>query len=203
LWKLLAPWKALLSLIAAFASVILAMNWAERSSTREVGTSHTYRPKTGEHFWKKFAMAAIVRPPTVRPDAAGLPEDAAVIGVVVDGKARAYALRSLRHLRQHVVNDLVGGVPITVAHCDVTGCTRVYASRQRSEPLDVTEAGFRDGEMILKIEGVSYQHSSGEPIEAGPAAPPLPYEGYPWIRTTWRKWKQEHPETDVYVDQIP
>jgi hypothetical protein len=190
-------------LIAAVAAVILAISWAERSSTQEVETKHASRPKTSEHFWKKFAMAAIVQPSTVRPDQAGLPENAPVIGVVVDGHARAYALRSLRHLRQHVVNDLVGGVPITVAHCDVTRCTHVYASRQRSEPLDVTQAGFRDGELILKIEGVYYQHSSGEPIEPGPASPPLPYEGYPWIRTTWREWKQQYPETDVYVDELP
>jgi hypothetical protein len=67
LWKLLAPWKALLSLILAFASVILAIYWAERSSTKEVETKYASRPKTGEHFWKKFAMAAIVRPSTVRP----------------------------------------------------------------------------------------------------------------------------------------
>ena len=56
--------------------------------------------------------------------------------------------------------------------------------------------------MILKIEGVYYQHSSGEPIEPGPGSPALPYDGYPWIRTTWKEWKQRYPQTDVYVEEL-
>ncbi len=117
-------------------------------------------------------------------------------------KLRAYALKSLRHLRQHVVNDLIAGVPITVAHCDVTDCTHVYASHERSEPLDVRQAGFRDDQMILGIGDAYYEHSSGKAIEPGPETPPFPYESYPWIRTTWKEWKQLHPETDIYVEEL-
>ena len=144
----------------------------------------------------------IIQPSTVHPEKAGLPENASVIGVVANGKARAYALRSLRHLRQHVVNDLITDVPITVAHCDVTDCTHVYTSHDQAEPLDVRQAGFRDGQMILGIGDAYYEHSSGAPIEPGPGAPPFPYAGYPWVRTTWKEWKQQHPETDIYVEEL-
>ncbi len=203
-WKLLAPWKVLIAFVAVDAVVILAIVWNDHSASREVALRHAPPLKTDEHVWKKkVGINQIVRPMTVQADEAGLPEDALVIGVVVDGKARAYALRSVSRLQQHVVNDVVGGVPITVAHCDVTGCTQVYARRGRSEPLDVTQAGFRDGEMILKIEGVYYQHTSGEPIEPGPASPHLPYEGYPWIRTTWKEWKLRYPTTDLYAKELP
>jgi hypothetical protein len=203
LWKLLAPWKALLAIIAVCAVAILAILSAERSSSRAVAMKYAARPKDEEHVWKKMlGMNQIIRPSTVPPDKAGLPEDAFVIGIVVDGKSRAFAQRSLRNRQQHVVNDLVAGVPITVAYCDVTRCTRVYASRQRSEPLDVTQAGFRDGEMILKIEGAYYQHSSGESIMQGPGSPRFPDELFPWTRTTWKEWKQQHPDSDIYVEQL-
>jgi len=204
LWKLLAPWKVLLAIIAVNALVILAIIGAERSTSRELARKYgASQPKTDEHYWKKsLATNQVNRPATVRPEQARLPENALVIGVVVDGKARAYALRSLRQLGQHVINDVVGRVPVTVAYCDVTDCTQVYASRERSEPLDVAQAGFRDGEMILKIEGAFYQHSSGEQVEPGPGSRVLPYEGYPWIRTTWKEWKQQHPETDIYVGEL-
>ena len=203
LWKLLGPWNVLLVAVAASATLILALIGAERSSSRAVALKYAPRPKTDEHIWKKMlGTNQIIRPSTVRADQAGLPENASVIGVVVDGKARAYSLRSLRHLRQHVVNDLVGGVPITVAHCDVTDCTHVYASHERSEPLDVRQAGFRDGQMILGIGDAYYEHSSGAPIEPRPGTPSFPYEGYPWIRTTWKEWKQQHPETDIYVEEL-
>jgi Protein of unknown function (DUF3179) len=203
LWKLLAPWKVLLALFAVSGSVILAIVWAERASSRAVALKYTDRPKTEEHYWKKMlGTNQFNHPATVGPDKAGLPDDALVVGIVVDGKARAYAQRSLRNRLQHVLNDMVAGVPVTVAYCDVTRCTQVYACRGRSEPLDVSQAGYRDGEMILKIEGVYYQHSSGEPITPGPESPRLPYELYPWKRTTWKEWKQLHPDTDIYVEQL-
>ena len=53
--------------------------------------------------------------------------------------------------------------------------------------------------MVLNIEGVYYRHGSGDPMEPGPGVPPFPYPGYPWVRATWRQWKQLHPETDVYL----
>jgi hypothetical protein len=204
LWKLLAPYKVLLGFIAVNAVVILALLWGARLASLEAELNYGPQPKTDRHVWiNKSRMNPIVRPSTVRPGEAELPENDSVIGVVVDGNARAYALRSLRHLRQHVVNDLIGGVPISVTHCDVTECTHVYASRKRSEPLDIRQAGFRDGQMILKIEGVYYGHSSGEPIEPGPGSRPLPYEGHPWTQTTWKEWRQQYPETDIYVDERP
>jgi hypothetical protein len=103
-------------------------------------------------------------------------------------------------VRQHIINDLIGGVPVSVAYCDLNDCTRVYTSRRKTKPLDVAQAGFHDdGGMILKIEGVYYRQQSGDPMEADPGVPPLPYQGHPGIRTTWKQWKKLHPNTDVYV----
>jgi hypothetical protein len=202
LWKLLAPWKVPLACVAVVSTMILAIIAAGRSTKQELAAKYAIRPKTDEHYWKKsLASHRVDRPATLRREEARLPADAAVIGVVVDGKARAYALRSLRQLHQHVVNDVVSGVPLTVAYCDATDCARVYASRERSGPLDIRQAGFRDGDMILLVDGVYYQHSSGKPIEPEPGSRPFPYEDYPWVRTTWKEWAKQHPETDLYAGE--
>ena len=51
----------------------------------------------------------------------------------------------------------------------------------------------------MKIGGVLYYQESGKPFDGDPFAPPLPYADHPWERTTWKAWKQRHPETDVFV----
>jgi hypothetical protein len=144
-------------------------------------------------------MRGVLRPPTVPADRAGLPEDEEVIGVVVGGEARAYQLKALHVGRHHVVNDLIGGVPISVAYCDISNCTRVFTRRGATEPLDVWQSGFGRGGLILKIEGVAYRHQTGEPLEPGPGVPPIPYEDYPWIRATWGTWRRDHPGTEIYL----
>src|SRR5262249_62420187 len=59
-------------------------------------------------------------PMTVPADAASVPDDAVVIGVEAGGRHRAYLLEALYPSASHVINDLVGGKPITVAYCDMT-----------------------------------------------------------------------------------
>ena len=104
---------------------------------------------------------------------------------------------------QHVVNNVIGTVAMTVAHCNIAGCTHVDTMHGRSEPLYVSQAGFRDGEMFSKIKGVYHQHPSGEPIEPDPGSPPFSDEGYRWIQTTWKEWSQHYPETDIYLELPP
>ena len=195
-WDYLVAGLAL-AVLALAAVVIRATYRAELVSSKGDGAGSD-GPALARDPNRRFEMKGIVRPPAVPADRAELGEDDEVIGVVVGGKARAYELRALHVARHHVVNDLVDSVPISVAYCDITECTRVYTRRGTTVPLDVWQSGFGKGGLILKIEGVSYRHQSGEPLQPGPDVPPIPYEEYPWIRTTWKDWKQQHPGTDVY-----
>jgi hypothetical protein len=196
-WKSRAATGLAIAVLAVGAVVFLATDRAERGPSQGDGTGPMRPPGTALDPNRRFEMKGI-RPPTVPADKAGLSDDDEVIGVVVDGKARAYQLKALYIGRHHVVNDLINGVPISVAYCNITNCTQVYTSRGRTEPLDVWQSGFGGGGLVLKIEGVAYRQRSGEPLEPGPGVPPIPYENYPWIRTTWKEWKRQHPGTDAF-----
>ena len=200
LWKSRVAWLVL-AVITVEAVVLLPLCGVEGVWLRErAKETSPGRAVDRSPAWRELEMKGVLCPPTVPAEAAELSGDDEVIGVEVHGKTRAYALRALGRVMQHIVNDLVGGVPVSVVYCDLDHCTRVYTSHRRSEPLDIALTGVlaRKG-MILKIEGVDYQQRSGEPVEPGPRVPPFPYEDQPWVRTTWRQWKQLHPGTDVYV----
>jgi hypothetical protein len=122
-----------------------------------------------------------------------------VVGVEVGGKARAYRLDSFQNQRGHLVNDLVGGVPVSVSYCFLTECLRVYSDPTSTAPLDVQIAGLLDDEMVVRIGGSLYFQKSGRPVDPGKTPTPIPYRLLTPTRTTWAEWTKHHPETDVYV----
>jgi hypothetical protein len=166
---------------------------ADRNRTRiKVASKH-------EPAWVANQSRGIVRPKTVAAEASGMRDDEEVIGVVVGGKARAYRLDALCGRTRHLVNDLVGGVPVAVTYCDLSECIRVYSEPQGASPMDIEVAGMTDGEMVMKLGGVLYFHKSGRPMKPGDGSSALPFELLSPTRTTWKEWVRGHPETDVYV----
>ena len=122
-----------------------------------------------------------------------------MIGVEVGGKARAYRFAAFESKSGHLVNDLVGGVPVSVAYCDLTECLRVYSDPRGSEPLDLNVAGVLNDEMIMRHGGRMYFHKSGKEVEPGNDSPTLPYPLITPTVTTWKEWTTRHPDTRVYI----
>lgn len=145
-----------------------------------------------------------IRLPPMHPAAsAHLHDDDEVLGVVVGGKARAYSLEALSGgLTRHVVNDLVGGQPVSVAYCDIDDCARVYSGPPGQEPLDVGVLTKLKVGLALRVGEADYAQETGERLGNGPGGHiPLPELEY--VRTTWRKWREAHPDTDVYEGVQP
>jgi hypothetical protein len=137
-------------------------------------------------------------PPAVRPDRIGGADPAANLG----GRARAYRLEALNGRTTHVVNDLLGGVPISVTYCDMTDCVRAYTDTRGTAPLGFSVGGLyvdNGPEMVLKLDGAYYFQKSGKLIEpsSGPAA--IPYDLVEPTRTTWKEWVKRHPDTDAFT----
>jgi hypothetical protein len=147
-----------------------------------------------------FLWPAKSRPATVSAAESGLKDDEVVIGVFVDGKARAYRRRAFAGMTNHVVNDVLGTIPVTVTHCDETGCSRVYTG-DGTEPLQIMTGGFSGG-LLLRIGDVFYHQSTGLPLR-DPEATRIPYQLVEFEEVTWAKWRTAHPETDVYVGDPP
>lgn len=146
----------------------------------------------------KATYPAVRQPPAVAASAAGLADADEVIGVVLIGTARAYPLRALGGAPQnHVINDLVGGRPLTVTYCDIGQCVRVF-THPGSEPLAINIAGMWQGEMALHVDGRVYGQRSGNSVDPR-HADPFPFEAVEFERTTWKRWREAHPDTDVSV----
>jgi hypothetical protein len=191
-----------LATIAVEGVVVLAAWWGERASLKAALKGFTSIPPDTEHPWMKFDIKGVSGPPAVPAATAEVADSDLVIGVTTKGQARAYTINALSDRRQHIVNDVVGSVPVSVAYCDMTQCVRAYTMAGESQPLDVEQRGYWDDKgMILKIKGVDYFHKTGEPMVPGPGVAAFPYQEYPCVRTTWKEWKQQHPGTDVYVGE--
>lgn len=173
--------------------------------------------------WRDILSAPIVQPRVVAARDARLSPDEKVIGVVVGGKARAYRLGAMEGRSGHLVNDLIGGIPTSVAYCNLNHCVRAYSGSAGSGPLDLAVAGLLDGEMVLKAAGVPYFHDTGKRVaadrleashdpvavayargareSAGPGrkSAVIPYTPLSPVLTTWRDWVAHHPESEVYV----
>jgi hypothetical protein len=156
--------------------------------------------------WDTFPVVLADEPgvqgPAARPaEAARLPDADEVIGVSAGGRHRAYSIAALLPGDRHVVNDTLGGVPVTVVFWEQTNCARVFTDPTGREPLDIGVGGYIGGydlgSMLVAVGPNHYRLDSGQPVEEG--APPFPYPRADFQRTTWKRWREAHPNTDVYV----
>jgi hypothetical protein len=150
-----------------------------------------------------FRGDPVESPLAVHPAAAGMSDDAPVIGVTAGSRARAYALTAFANVRDHVLNDFLGGVALTVTHCPRTGCTKVFTDATRGRPLAIAVGGWagkpglmpgQDSVLLLRVDDVRYYQDSGEAMEGSGA---IPYTQADFDQTTWGEWRRAHPETDV------
>ena len=54
---------------------------------------------------------------------------------------------------------------------------------------------------MLLVGETFYHQADGAPLTPGGAA--FPYPDHPLERTTWKAWREAHPETDVYLGINP
>jgi len=152
-------------------------------------------------------LPGIQQPPVQPAATAQLADEAEVIGVLVKGRPRAYEVLAFRAVptigdpSRHVVNDVLVGVPITVSYCDRLNCAQVYTDASAKTPLLVGVGGYtkRDGHesMLLCIGAYHYRQDTEEALEED--ATSFPYTHLPFVRTTWKQWRTDYPDTDVYL----
>jgi hypothetical protein len=125
-----------------------------------------------------------------------LVSDSRVVGVEIDGVARAYPLSMLNW--HEIVNDTVAGVPIAVVYSPLSDVTGVF-SRQRGG--DVVSFGFsgllyQSSALIHDREGGSlWSPLLGEAV-AGPAGGEA-LDAVPAALVRWADWVARHPDTEI------
>lgn len=127
-----------------------------------------------------------------------------VVGVVIDGKARAYPLRVLQW--HEVVNDVLEGMPICVVYHPLSETTTVFrrSTSDNSEPLLFGSSGLVvDCCMLIherlgpgsRLRESLWSPTDGRVISGDRSGEWL--ELIPFQLTSWKQWRQTHPETDV------
>lgn len=121
-----------------------------------------------------------------------------LIGVVVNGDARAYPIRIIAW--HEMVNDTIGGIPVSLAYCTLCGSAIVYDDR-----IGDTVNDFGTSGLLYRSNKLMYDRQTDtlwEQFSGRPAWGPLVDDGLrltvvPSVATTWQEWVAAHPDTVV------
>ena len=96
----------------------------------------------------KDGIPSIDDPEFVPVAEATLPDNEPVIGLLVNGDARAYPLRIL--IWHEIVNDTVGGVPVAVTYCPLCNTGLVFDRRVGDRVLEFGTTGkLRNSDLVM------------------------------------------------------
>ncbi|MGD8455406.1 MAG: DUF3179 domain-containing protein [Anaerolineales bacterium] len=122
-----------------------------------------------------------------------------VFGISINGDHRAYPLRILDW--HEMANDVVGGVPVSLAYCTLCGAGIAYDGRaSNGETYTFGSSGF-----LYRSNKLMYDHQTrtlwnqltGEPVLGELAGSGIKLELLPIVVTSWEDWLAQHPDTTV------
>ncbi len=128
-----------------------------------------------------------------------LPTDR-VVGLEVNGEARAYPVRFMRW--HEVVNDVVGGVPVLVTYSPLCDAAVASVRRIDNEILEFGHSGliFNSNTLLYDRAPDASTDSLWSQIDARAVVGPAAANGeslelLPVALCTWTQWRDRHPET--------
>lgn len=166
------------------------------------GVSHDIRLE--EVTWggvAKDGIPALDNPTLIAAaDADYLTDGELVFGVSIGGDVRAYPLRVMDW--HEMFNDVVGGVPVSLAYCTLCGSGILYetAVDGRDEPFTFGSSGFlyRSNKLMYDRQTNSlWNQFTGEPVVGALAGSGVRLEARPVTIATWEEWRARHPDTRV------
>lgn len=161
------------------------------------------RIRVEEVIWGGVALdgiPALDGPKLVDAEEAGyLQDDDPVFGIALAGDARAYPLRILDW--HEMINDVVGGVPVSLAYCTLCGAGIAYDGRGP----DGETYTFGSSGLLMRSNKLMYDRQTrtlwnqftGEPVLGPLAAGERRLRILPAVVTRWGDWRAQHPETRV------
>jgi hypothetical protein len=126
----------------------------------------------------------------------------AVIGVEVNGDARAYPLRIL--IWHEIVNDTVGGVPVAVTYCPLCNSAVVFDRRLSPHVLDFGTTGkLRNSDLVMYDRQTEswWQQFTGEAIVGTLTGSQLKLQ--PARLESFAEFKARHPDGKVLSPNEP
>ena len=146
-------------------------------------------------------IPALTNPDFLTPDAADyINDDDLVFGVEINGDARAYPLRILDW--HEMFNDVIGGVPVSLAYCTLCGAGILFDTtvEGHDEPFVFGSSGFlyRSNKLMYDTQTNSlWNQFTGQPVVGPLVGSGIELAIRPVAITAWADWLAENPETRV------
>ena len=124
-----------------------------------------------------------------------------VVGLVVEGKARAYPLWITDNY--HVINDVLHGVPIVFTTCERCQSGAAYWAERNGQRVKFAACGMSNASLVMtdRVENTSiWLHYEGVCIGGERMGEFLTQ--IPTFHTTWNSWREWHPESDVMLAPV-
>lgn len=125
-----------------------------------------------------------------------------VIGLEINGDARAYPLRIL--IWHEIANDLVGGVPVAVTYCPLCNAAIVFERRLGDLTLEFGTTGkLRNSDLVMYDRQTEswWQQFTGEAIVGQMTGQSLRL--VPARLESFALFKERHPQGEVLIPENP
>lgn len=132
-------------------------------------------------------------------DADYLTPEEPVFGIALNGEAHAYPLRIIDW--HEMANDVVGGVPVSLAYCTLCGAAVAYDGRgSDGTTYDFGSSGFlfRSNKLMYDRQTKTlWNQLTGQPVLGELVGTDVTLDLLPVVLTSWEAWQEQHPETLV------
>ncbi len=131
-------------------------------------------------------------------DAAYLDPEDVVFGLFINGESRAYPLRIMDW--HEMANDIVGGVPVSLAYCTLCGAAIAYDGRFNGQTYTFGSSGFlfRSNKLMYDRQTRTlWNQLTGQPALGELVDSDVMLDILPVVLTTWEEWQSQHQDTLV------
>jgi len=144
---------------------------------------------------KKDGIPALTNPQFISAKQADfLGDNDPVVGISINGRARAYPLGILNW--HEIVNDQISNIPVAVTWCPLTRSAITFDRRVKGDTLEFGVSGLLYNSNVVmydrNYDGLWSQLKSGG-LTGKFASQDL--KVIPSQVTTWKNWREQHPET--------
>ena len=145
-------------------------------------------------------IPALDNPNRVAADEADfLTPEEPVFGIALNGEARAYPLRIMDW--HEMANDVIGGVPVSLAYCTLCGAgiaLDARASDGKTYTFGSSGLLFRSNKLMYDRQTRTlWNQFTGEAVLGELVGSAVEFERVPVVLTSWQTWTERHPDTTV------
>lgn len=154
---------------------------------------------------RKDGIPALTNPDLIEAKQADyIRDNELVFGVSINGDTRAYPYRFMDW--HEMLNDTIGGVPVSLAYCTLCGSGILYKTKIKADedPIIFGSSGFlyRSNKLMYDQRTNSlWNQFNGKPVVGPLVNSDIELEVLPLVTTSWAEWLKQHPNTKVLSEK--